>query len=58
LRDKEKKTACSSQGITLIEIPFWWDLHIESLAATIIKYRPDLSPRFQGIVGYGNPIPV
>jgi hypothetical protein len=32
----------TSLGITLIEIPYWWDCKIESLAATIHKYKPDL----------------
>lgn len=38
-RDMEKKTACSDAGITLIEIPYWWDETISSLAATIQKFR-------------------
>jgi hypothetical protein len=25
VRDKQKREACKNQGITLIEIPYWWD---------------------------------
>jgi hypothetical protein len=35
-------------GITVIPVPFWWDGSPESLAATIIHYRPDIT--FPGIV--------
>jgi hypothetical protein len=24
-RDKEKRAACKEIGITLIEVPYWWD---------------------------------
>ncbi len=41
-RDQEKRLACSQKGITLIEIPYWWDHSKQSLLATIHKYRPDL----------------
>ena len=41
-RDEEKKTLCRGRQITLIEIPYWWDKQISSLAATIQKERPDL----------------
>jgi hypothetical protein len=29
-------------GITLIEIPYWWDRKYESLVASIYSQRPDL----------------
>ena len=29
-------------GITLVEVPYWWDFNVESLAATINKLRPEL----------------
>jgi hypothetical protein len=29
-------------GITLITIPYWWDLKVSSLAATIYRQRRDL----------------
>jgi hypothetical protein len=34
-RDAEKRTACLKQGITLIEVPYWWDLDKESLAGKL-----------------------
>jgi hypothetical protein len=40
-------------GVTFIEIPYWWDRKLESLAATIYTYRPDLFPQ----VPTGKPIP-
>jgi hypothetical protein len=42
-RDQEKKEAITTAGITLIEIPYWWDMKISSLVATIRKERPDLT---------------
>ena len=30
------------KGITLIDIPYWWDRGVESLAMTIYNARPDL----------------
>lgn len=41
-RDKEKRKICEKEGITLIEIPYWWDKKIPSLATTIQQQRPDL----------------
>ena len=29
-------------GITLIEVPYWWDKKADSLAATIYRARPDV----------------
>jgi hypothetical protein len=29
-------------GITLIEVPYWWDRKYESLQATVYSQRPDL----------------
>jgi hypothetical protein len=52
-RDILKKEACKSFGITLIEIPYWWDGQYESIAATIYRARPDL---FQNVPN-GDPIP-
>jgi hypothetical protein len=31
-------------GMTLIEIPYWWDHETSSLRATLHHYRPDLMP--------------
>eukprot|EP01114_Cavostelium_apophysatum_P023042 TRINITY_DN8558_c0_g1_i1.p1 TRINITY_DN8558_c0_g1~~TRINITY_DN8558_c0_g1_i1.p1 ORF type:complete len:373 (-),score=66.08 TRINITY_DN8558_c0_g1_i1:152-1270(-) len=41
-RDSVKRKACDGLGITLIEIPYWWDQKKESLMATIKKHRSDL----------------
>jgi len=43
-RDEAKKALCADMGITLIEVPFWWDRSIATVAATIHKYRPDIIP--------------
>ena len=41
-KDKEKRRICKEKEITLIEIPYWWDKQIQSLASTIHKERNDL----------------
>ena len=41
-KDIEKRQTCIENGITLIEIPYWWDFEKESLMATIYKQRPEL----------------
>lgn len=54
-RDEERRIACKELGITLIEIPHWWDeterkckkifcsyFFLVSLLATILQKRPDL----------------
>jgi hypothetical protein len=41
-RDNEKKQLCIENGITLIEVPYWWDFEKESLMGTIYKQRPEL----------------
>jgi len=42
--DDERRNLCKEAGITLIEVPYWWDKTKESLLATLNKYRPDLFP--------------
>jgi hypothetical protein len=37
-RDDYKKMACAEKGITVIEIPFYWDFEQESLRATIQQH--------------------
>ena len=43
LKDANKLEACKRIGITLVTIPYWWDLSIHSLISTIRKIRPDLT---------------
>jgi hypothetical protein len=43
-RDQAKRSACHALGITLIEVPYWWDGTRAQLAATIHYKRPDLVP--------------
>ena len=31
-------------GVTLIQVPFWWDNTASSLASSIHKFRPELIP--------------
>ena len=52
--DKIKKNLCSTFGITLVEVPYWWNTKIESLMATIQHARPDV---IQEPVSY-EPIPL
>ena len=47
-KDKEKRELCLSKGITLIEIPYWWDFKLDSLKSTIYQQRKDLIPICDG----------
>eukprot|EP01114_Cavostelium_apophysatum_P020502 TRINITY_DN6892_c0_g1_i1.p1 TRINITY_DN6892_c0_g1~~TRINITY_DN6892_c0_g1_i1.p1 ORF type:complete len:515 (+),score=94.07 TRINITY_DN6892_c0_g1_i1:59-1603(+) len=44
LMDEEKKRLCKENGITLVDVPFWWDGSADSLTATIRSVRPELFP--------------
>jgi len=50
-RDKEKKELCAGAGITLLDVPYWWDGSHGSLAATIHKARPDIPIPQRFLVG-------
>jgi len=54
--DKEKQKLCKQNGITLIEIPYWWDKQLSSLISTIHQQRKDLI--FDCNIKEGNPIPM
>eukprot|EP01114_Cavostelium_apophysatum_P002784 TRINITY_DN12484_c0_g1_i1.p1 TRINITY_DN12484_c0_g1~~TRINITY_DN12484_c0_g1_i1.p1 ORF type:complete len:383 (-),score=89.96 TRINITY_DN12484_c0_g1_i1:20-1168(-) len=41
--DSDKRTLCDLAGITLVEVPFWWNKEDSSLVAAILKRRPDLT---------------
>jgi hypothetical protein len=42
-RDQLKLEACKDAGITLIQIPYWWDQSEISLAEYISQQRPELT---------------
>jgi hypothetical protein len=39
-KDQEKRIACQRVGISLIEVPYWWNFKAESLAPIIRNHRP------------------
>lgn len=41
-RDQEKQNECRARNITLIQVPYWWNDDVRSLAATIQHARPDI----------------
>eukprot|EP01118_Nematostelium_gracile_P014288 TRINITY_DN5530_c0_g1_i2.p1 TRINITY_DN5530_c0_g1~~TRINITY_DN5530_c0_g1_i2.p1 ORF type:complete len:403 (-),score=77.54 TRINITY_DN5530_c0_g1_i2:67-1275(-) len=41
-KDQIKRQACDKCGLTLIEIPYWWDYDLDDLKFTIHFSRPDL----------------
>jgi len=49
IRDEEKSRQCQELGICIVPIPYWWDRCIESLAATIMYYKPQVDLP----IGYG-----
>jgi hypothetical protein len=49
-KDEQKKQMALSAGITLIQIPFWWDGKLDSLCATIEKHKPgSIRIRYNGV---------
>ena len=51
--DRKKVELCKEAGITLIQVPFWWNKKSESLASTVYDVRPDLFSE----TPIANPIP-
>ncbi len=41
-RQKQKRELLESKGITLIEIPYWWDKKLDSLQCTIYASKPEI----------------
>lgn len=41
-RDNLKQVLCEKANITLIEVPYWWEGSVDTLAATIRQQRPEL----------------
>ncbi len=41
-QDEEKKQTCERLGITLIEVPYWWNGSQETIRSLIRKTRPDI----------------
>lgn len=64
-KDNERRRQCLSIGLTLIEVlksqsfnsscnksfqvPYWWNTSIDSLAATVKQWRPDLLLDYQPV---------
>ena len=48
LHDDEKRKACREQGITLVQVPYWWDFQTPSLVATIRRHKEELVPTHEG----------
>lgn len=40
--DAEKRAACERAGISLVEVPYWWDYKKESLAGSILSVAPNI----------------
>jgi len=40
--DSAKQLACAQIGLTLVEVPYWWDMQQDSLLQLIASSRPDL----------------
>jgi len=41
-RDNEKQHNCTKLGISLVEVPYWWQRDKESLLELLHKHRPDV----------------
>ena len=48
-RDEEKRKICLENGITLIEIPYWWNWKESTLIGTIREKRVDLLTLYMNI---------
>ncbi len=41
-RDARKRMICERDGISLIVIPYWWNMTVENVAHAISATRPDI----------------
>ncbi len=41
-RDRQKEEKCVQAGITLVQVPFWWNNEKDSLEHLIHQIRPDI----------------
>ena len=53
VRDEQKKEACKEIGISLVQVPYWWDFSSKSLGSTVHKVRNDLLEDYENFT----PIP-
>jgi len=42
-QDEKKAELCKKKGVSLVQVPYWWDKRTESLVVTLLEKRPDLS---------------
>jgi hypothetical protein len=42
-RDYDKEQRCKELGISLVQIPYWWNCTIDTLYSTIHRHRPDIN---------------
>jgi hypothetical protein len=48
-----KQAFCKERGITLLEVPYWWNNSIESLVASIHIHRPEIGKLLQNKIVTG-----
>eukprot|EP01125_Pyxidicula_operculata_P020286 TRINITY_DN7472_c0_g1_i1.p1 TRINITY_DN7472_c0_g1~~TRINITY_DN7472_c0_g1_i1.p1 ORF type:complete len:592 (-),score=76.57 TRINITY_DN7472_c0_g1_i1:48-1700(-) len=46
-RDKLKRELCDSEGITLVDVPYWWNGELDTLAYSIYSRRPELQTHWE-----------
>jgi len=44
-RDQVRRDQCKKAGISLVEVPYWWDNDEDALLSTLLKLRPDLKAK-------------
>jgi hypothetical protein len=42
IRDNVKSSICKKHNITLLRIPYWWNMEMDELRRTIKHHRPDI----------------